>query len=85
MVYAYLGVPLGICSLLYSHLGEQVNNVRMVVSPLWCGPGNIHGFILDGQGKANAQTLTEPTNGGFDRLRSVKPCLQFDEETKSLA
>ncbi len=28
---------------------EQVNNVRMVVSHLWCGPGNIHGFVLDGK------------------------------------
>ncbi len=25
------------------------NNVRMVVSPLWRGPGNIHGFILNGK------------------------------------
>ncbi len=28
-------------------LREQVNNVRVVVvSPLWRGPGNIHGSIL---------------------------------------
>ncbi len=26
--------------------GEQVNNAHMVVSPLWRGPANIHGFIL---------------------------------------
>ncbi len=31
------------------NFGEQVNNVRMVVSPLWRGPGNIYGFILDGK------------------------------------
>ncbi len=30
-------------------LKEQVNNARMVVSPLWRGPGNIHGFVLDGK------------------------------------
>ncbi len=34
----------------------------MVVSPLWRGPGNIHGFILEGksyrQEQATAQTLT---------------------------
>ncbi len=34
----------------------------MVVSPLWRGPGNIHGFVLDGksyrQGLASAQTPT---------------------------
>ncbi len=24
-----------------------VNRVRMVVSPLWRGPGDIHGFVLD--------------------------------------
>ncbi len=23
--------------------------VRMVVSPLWRGPGNIHGFVLNGK------------------------------------
>ncbi len=33
----------------YSQLREQVNNVRVVVSPLWRGAGNIHGFILDGK------------------------------------
>ncbi len=37
------------CSLLYSHLREQVNNLYMVVSPLWRGPDNIHDFILDGK------------------------------------
>ncbi len=34
----------------------------MLVSPLWRGPGNMHGFVLDGksyrQGKATAQTPT---------------------------
>ncbi len=35
--------------LLYSQLRDQVNNIRMVVSPLWRGPGNTHGFILDGK------------------------------------
>ncbi len=33
----------------------------MVVSPLWRGPGNIHGFVLDGksygQGWATAQKI----------------------------
>ncbi len=36
----------------------------MVWSPLWCGLGNIHGFVLDGkpyrQGWATAQTINEP-------------------------
>ncbi len=37
-------------SILYSQLREQVNYVRMVVvSPLWRGPGNIHGLDLNGQ------------------------------------
>ncbi len=31
-----------------SQLKEQINNVHMVVSPLWRGPSNIHGFALDG-------------------------------------
>ncbi len=35
-------------ALLYSQLREQVNNVHMVVSPLWCGLGNIYGCILVG-------------------------------------
>ncbi len=37
----------------------------MLLDPLWRGPGNILGFILDGksyrQGKATAQTTTLPT------------------------
>ncbi len=41
----------------------QANKARMEVSQLWCGPGNIHGSILDGQsfwpGLATAQTLNE--------------------------
>ncbi len=43
---------------------EHVNNVRRVVSPLWCGLSNIHGLILDGkyhqQGWAISQTPTVP-------------------------
>ncbi len=43
---------------------EQVNNVRMAVSPLWRRPGNNHGFVLDGifhqQGWATAQTPSVP-------------------------
>ncbi len=35
------------CSTFYSQLRKEVNNVRMVVSPLWRGLGNIHGFVLD--------------------------------------
>ncbi len=38
-----------VLSLPYSQLRQQVNNVRMEVSPLWRGPGNIHGIVLDGQ------------------------------------
>ncbi len=34
------------CSPFNSQLREQVNNVLMVVSPLWRGPVNIHDFIL---------------------------------------
>ncbi len=44
-----LNPELSPCSLLYSQLREQVSNVRMVVSPLWRGLGNIHGFIQDGK------------------------------------
>ncbi len=33
--------------LLNSQLMEQVNNVGMVVNPLWLGLGNTHGFILE--------------------------------------
>ncbi len=33
--------------LLNSQLREQVNNVGMVVSPLWLRPGNTHGFVLE--------------------------------------
>ncbi len=40
----------------------------MVGGPLWRGPGNIHGFVLDGkynrQGKAIAQTPTVTTVSG---------------------
>ncbi len=40
----------------------------MVVSPLWRGPGNIHGFILGGksyrQGQATAQRTIEPAVSG---------------------
>ncbi len=30
-------------------ISSKVNNVDMVVSPLRRGPGNIHGFVLDGK------------------------------------
>ncbi len=47
-----------------SQVREQVNNVRKVVSFLWRGEGNIHGFTLDGksyrQGQATAQIPNEP-------------------------
>ncbi len=40
-----VGESLTPLSLLNSQLREQVNNVRLVVvSPLWRGPGNIHGL-----------------------------------------
>ncbi len=45
----------------------------VVVSPLWRGPGSIHGFILDGksyrQGWATAQTPTVPAEFGVDISR----------------
>ncbi len=37
------------CPLLYSKLRQQESNARMEVSPLWCGPGIIIGFILNGK------------------------------------
>ncbi len=44
------------------------HSVRMVVSPLWRGPSNIHGFILDGksyqQGKTTDQTQNVPAFSG---------------------
>ncbi len=59
-----VGVGLAPCSLLNPQFREQVNNVRMVVSPLWRGPGNIHGFVLDGksyrQGRSTPQAPIEP-------------------------
>ncbi len=48
LVRASLAVAKSPCSLLYSQLRGQVNNVRMVVSPLWLLPGNITGFNQDG-------------------------------------
>ncbi len=72
LVLALLGVPLAPCSLLYSKLRKQANNVRMVVSCLWCGPGNVHGCVLGGrsyrQGWANDQKPNEPV--GFTCAQS---------------
>ncbi len=62
------------CSTGDTHTRTQVKNVRVVVSPLFRGPGNIHGFNLDGksyrQRKATAQTLTVPTVSGV-RIRTT--------------
>ncbi len=48
----------------------------MVVNTLWHGPGNIHGFVLDGQaygqGYAVAQTPTVPTVSGVRISASIK-------------
>ncbi len=56
-------------SAVIAYTNHRANNVYMVVSPLWCGPGNIHGFILDGksyrQGKATAQTPIVPAVSGM--------------------
>ncbi len=60
----------------------------MVVSPLWRGPGNIHGFILDEksyrQGQATAQTPTDDNSVDFThvqplfyRMWQVEPCHQL--------
>ncbi len=46
--------------LLNSLSREQVNNVRVVESPLWRGPGNIHGFVLAGKSYRQEQ-VTVPT------------------------
>ncbi len=63
-----VSVGLALRHLLNFQLRKQVNNVRMVVSPLRRGPGNIHGFIRDGksyrQGQATAQTPTVPAVSG---------------------
>ncbi len=45
---------------------EQVNNVRMEVSPLWSGPDNIHGFVLDE--KSLPTGLGYCSNTNIDRL-----------------
>ncbi len=54
----------------HSQLREQVSNVRMIVSALWRGPRNIHGFILDGksyrQGSATVQTPTATAVSAVD-------------------
>ncbi len=33
--------------IIYSQVMEQVNNFRMVVTPLCRGLGNVHAFVLD--------------------------------------
>ncbi len=43
-------------------LREQINNVRVVVSPLWRSPNNIHGFILDGKSYRQIQATAQNTN-----------------------
>ncbi len=49
----------------------------MEVNPLWRGPGNIHGFILDGKsyrlGWATAKTTTVPT---VSRMRIITSVLR---------
>ncbi len=54
----------------YSQLREHVTNVRLVLSPLWHGTGNTHGFDLDSLsywlGRAAAdQTPTAPIDSGL--------------------
>ncbi len=48
----------------------------MVVSPLWRGPGDIHGFVLDGksyqQGKATDQTTTMSAVSSAKVTKSIK-------------
>ncbi len=34
----------------------------MVVNPLWCGPGNIHGFALDGKSNRQGWDTAQTTN-----------------------
>ncbi len=67
-------------SFLHSQLKEKVNNVCMVVSSMWRGPGNIHGFILDGksyrQGWATVQTLNERA---FSSVKMTTPCHRLGE------
>ncbi len=49
----------------------------MVVGPLWRGPGNIHGHILElksnRQGKVTAQTPTVPAVSGV-RITTLTLC-----------
>ncbi len=59
-----LGMTCTPCCRFHSQFREQVNNVRMEVSPLWRGQGNIRGFVLDEkhyrQGQVTAQASNEP-------------------------
>ncbi len=84
-------------SLLSSQLREQVINVRMVVSPLWREPYNIHGFILPTmigyssytncarrfrcEDNSVAFTNVQPH---YYRVRQVEPCHQLARISQAL-
>ncbi len=67
----------------------------MVVSPLWRGPGNIHGFVLDGKSyrQGNRLLFKHHVRNNVDlmrvqpyyyRARQVAPCRRFGELAQAL-
>ncbi len=46
----------------YFQFRKQVDIVRMVMSPLWRGPGNNHGFLLDGKTYSAGLTTAQTPN-----------------------
>ncbi len=58
----HFGVPYTQRSFPSSQLREKVNNARIVVSPLWRGPGNIRAFALDGQPYRQGWVTTQISN-----------------------
>ncbi len=69
LVENQVGIGLTSYVLAYSQLRQHVNKVVMRSCkygsmPLWCGPGNVHVFLLGGQSYrskwATAQTPTAP-------------------------
>ncbi len=59
----------------YSQLREQVNNIRMVVTPLWRGSGNTIGLIGYWPNANCARRFRcEDNNVDLKRVRQVEPC-----------
>ncbi len=64
----------------------------MVVSPLWLGPGNIHGFVLGGKPYRCSNTSCESNTVNlmrmqphYYRVRRVEPCQRICEVGKHIS